>query len=205
MSECPPFTPGRRLKARMSRMSRMSPFSPIWNAASYAATQRLNFRRRMWLVHQRAPIARTLHGPRRKERFRFGVPIEPAPQTAPLPILSTPHQLRPQGIPLDVAADRQEMRIILDRKRLEPTLVDVSGPAAVPMGMPTPHVHNRQPLHESTSRRRGGARARGASGSASHSSCIAASSCAQRLLRAPVRKPGNRPACGRSSNAHSPD
>jgi hypothetical protein len=69
----------------------------------------------------------------------------PVPQAAPSPILCPAHQVRPQGVALDIAANGQEMVFCLNRERLESSLVNVSGAMAVPMGVPPLCVRERKP------------------------------------------------------------
>jgi len=49
------------------------------------------------------------------------------PQAAPTPVLGSSDQVGAQGIALDIAANRQKMVILLDRKGFESALVERPG------------------------------------------------------------------------------
>ena len=78
---------------------------------------------RCGLVYAGSPIVWALHRPlvdaRRPVRFlTMG-----APQAAPTPILGALDQFRAQGIAFDVAANGQEMGVVLYDERLEAALI----------------------------------------------------------------------------------
>jgi hypothetical protein len=54
-----------------------------------------------------------------------------------------------EGVTLDVAAGDEEMPVILDRERLETTLVDVAGARGMALGVPPLRMGQGQPAHES--------------------------------------------------------
>ena len=57
-------------------------------------------------------------------------------QAAPSPLLGKLHKIRTQGISLDVAANRDEVFVVLNRKRFEAALVNMARARAVPMRVP---------------------------------------------------------------------
>ena len=65
-----------------------------------------------------------------------------------MPLFRTIHQMRPQRVSFNVAADCQEMLILLDGKRLEASLIEVTRPRAVPLGVPALSMCQRQPPNE---------------------------------------------------------
>ncbi len=73
------------------------------------------------------PVARSVDRPwgqRRAVRIILGPRNAEA---APPPVLGAPHQVGPQGVPLDIAAHREEMLVRLHGERLEPTLIEMTG------------------------------------------------------------------------------
>ncbi len=73
------------------------------------------------------PVARSVDRPWRQ---RPAVRIILGPrnaEAAPPPVLGAPHQVGPQGVPLDIAARREEMLVRLHGERLEPTLIEMTG------------------------------------------------------------------------------
>ncbi len=62
-----------------------------------------------------------------------------------MPVFRASHQLRSQGIALDITSDGQEMLIGLDRKRLEAALIDRPSPGGVMMGMPALRMGDGDP------------------------------------------------------------
>lgn len=70
------------------------------------------------------------------------------PEPGPAPVLGSFNQVGPQRVSLDVAADRQEVLVGIDRKRLESSLVERPR-AERPMDMvPAHRVRHGQPMHE---------------------------------------------------------
>jgi hypothetical protein len=63
-------------------------------------------------------------------------------------VFGTFDQSSTQGIPFNVAANHEEVAIILNREALVPLLIDVSKPTAVIMGMVTHCVSSAHPTHE---------------------------------------------------------
>jgi len=49
-----------------------------------------------------------------------------------------------EGDALDVAAERQEVPVVLDREGFEAALVQVAGPGGVPVGVPPPVIVSRR-------------------------------------------------------------
>ena len=97
----------------------------------------------------RGPTGATWQRPGGEQGLLLRGPLFPTMKAAPPPSFGTFGQIRRQGIPFHVAANRVEVVIILDGKRLEPTLIDVSTAAAVAVSMPTLGVRQRQPTRAS--------------------------------------------------------
>jgi len=72
--------------------------------------------------------------------------VLPAVQTAPLPVLGGLAQLGGVGVPLDVAADAQEVVVVLDRKALVAPLIKVPLAGRPVVGVVPLGVRQRQPL-----------------------------------------------------------
>jgi hypothetical protein len=53
-----------------------------------------------------------------------------------------------KGVPFHVAADRQEMLVRLDRERLEPSLIQVTGASRAVVGVPPLGVGHGEPAQE---------------------------------------------------------
>ena len=69
-------------------------------------------------------------------------------QTAPTPVLSSLHQIGSQSIAFHIPADSMEMGIVLNRKRFESPLIEMTRPRRLAMSMPTLGVCQRQPTHK---------------------------------------------------------
>ena len=69
------------------------------------------------------------------------------PGARPLPILRMSNELCSQRVPLDVAHRRQQVHVLLDRKRLEPALPHVAARLSATLTMISPDVRRQQPLH----------------------------------------------------------
>ena len=93
----------------------------------------------------RQPIAWALYRPVTKPRRQFIVSLIPPPETRPLPVFRTSHQLHSQGIALHIARDGQEMLIGLHRERFEAALIDGAGPGGVMVGMPALRMGDGDP------------------------------------------------------------
>jgi len=74
--------------------------------------------------------------------------VSPPPQTRPTPQVSFADQPRAQCVTLDVAADGEKVAIILNRKRLEPCLVEMTGSHRAMVRMPAHRMGVRQPAYE---------------------------------------------------------
>ena len=72
----------------------------------------------------------------------------PDVQTAPTPLVGTLHQPCSQGIAFHVAADSVEVLVILNRERLEPSLVHMPRTGGSLMSVPTLGMGKRQPAGE---------------------------------------------------------
>ncbi len=81
------------------------------------------------------PAVRIILGPRNAE-------------AVPPPVLGTPYQVGPQGVPLDIAAHREEMLVRLHGGRLEPALIEMTGAGrSVVRTSPLGERHG-EPAHE---------------------------------------------------------
>jgi hypothetical protein len=63
-------------------------------------------------------------------RFRspeLGVPGVPSREAGPFPVLGPRHELRPEWVALHLAEDGDQVRVVLDRERLESALPDAAG------------------------------------------------------------------------------
>ncbi len=96
----------------------------------------------------RHPIARAFYTPVTKPRRQFIVSLFPPPETRPLPVTRTSHQLRSQGIALYIARDGQEMLIGLHRERFEAALIQEAGPGGVMMRMPPLRMRDGDPAQD---------------------------------------------------------
>ena len=72
-------------------------------------------------------------------------PLGISTETRPAPVLCPFHQVGPDWIPLDVAQHRLEVLVRLHGERLEPPLVQVSGPRRVVISVPSLCVRHGQP------------------------------------------------------------
>src|SRR5439155_15475107 len=117
-------------------------------ATRHAAPQGLHLLLRLPLIHPPQPLPRTRHRPFAQQRLRFIISVRAPPEARPSPVLSPRHELRPQGIALHVATDRQEVLIRLHWKRFEPALVQVPGTDRTAGRMPALGVCHGQPAKE---------------------------------------------------------
>ena len=69
--------------------------------------------------------------------------FQPPIQRTPRPVLGASDQSGPQGVALDVPADQQKVFIILDRKTLQPAMIDLSLAARPVVGMQPHRVRKR--------------------------------------------------------------
>ena len=77
------------------------------------------------LVHQLPPVPRAVHRPRAQADGRLLIPLWTVSQTAPQPLLRPLHQAGAQRVTLDIAAERQEVGVVLHREGLETALIKV--------------------------------------------------------------------------------
>ena len=89
------------------------------------------------------PTSRDRHGPRVQERIRRA--MHPVPEASPTPGFCLGHQVGAERITLHVAAHGQQVLIFLDRKRLEPALVQGPCSRRVIVRMPALRVRHGQP------------------------------------------------------------
>ena len=83
------------------------------------------------------------------EHHRSGsLPPPPCRQAVPRPVLGPLNQPCPQGIGLDVPAERQEVPIVLCREALEPALVQVPSTAGVLVLAVAAYVGDADPSHK---------------------------------------------------------
>ncbi len=68
-------------------------------------------------------------------------------EAAPPPVLG-PHQIGMQGVPLGIAAHREEMLVRLHGARLEPTLIEMTGAGRSVVRIPPLGVRHGEPAHE---------------------------------------------------------
>ena len=94
------------------------------------------------------PSRPTRKRPGREKRLLLRCAVLPAVKASPSPILSTLNNIRSQGVSFDIPTKRIEMSVILNRKRLEPSLIHVPAAGAAPMSMPALRVRQRQPACE---------------------------------------------------------
>ena len=100
------------------------------------------------VVHPVRPVRPERHRPRSQRdlrAFRRGR----LAQARPPPLLGKGHQAAPKGVALDVAHHGREMSVILHGERLVASLVDAAITDAVAVLDPSPHMGDRQFLHES--------------------------------------------------------
>ena len=121
-------------------------FAAERGAAVGAPTQRVEFDRRVGLVYPAKPVRRAAHGSRRQVTgAAFG--FLPVPGTRPKPLLGFLDELGSNRIAFDIAKNREQMIVFLDRKRLESSLPDVAAAAIVLMVAADMGV--LQPVHPS--------------------------------------------------------
>ena len=124
--------------------------SPVIAAEGDTAPHRCVYRRQL---RRRVRSTDPVHPVRRRPdrpigQMRETARVQPVPQPRPAPVFRLTHETRPQGVPLHVPADGQEMLVGRHRKRLEPALVQRTG-AHRPMGVVPAHgVSHRQSMHE---------------------------------------------------------
>ncbi len=93
------------------------------------------------------PVARSVDRPcgqRRAVRIFVGPSNAEA---APPPVLGAPHQVGLQGVPLDIAAHREEMLVRLHGERLEPTLIEMNAAGRSVVRMPPLGLRHGEPAH----------------------------------------------------------
>lgn len=74
--------------------------------------------------------------------------VEAVPLARPAPLPGSTDEVRAERIPFDVSADLEKMRVIGERKGLEPSLIERAG-AQGTMGMvPFHRMGHPQPVHE---------------------------------------------------------
>jgi hypothetical protein len=110
----------------------------------HASAHRFEFSRRQRLIDPVEPRV----GPRHRSGHKITRPIvRRVPQSGarPVPVLRSPNQFSTQGIPLDIAKQREQMPILFDGKSLEAALPKVS--AVLVMFVVAAHVRVQQPVH----------------------------------------------------------
>ena len=96
------------------------------------------------------PVGWFGNGPSRKPcRVRV---VKPLRETAPGPVLRAPDQRRSARVPLDVAADPQEVMVSLDGNVFEATLVHCALARRARVHPPPSRVGRLQPLHRARQR-----------------------------------------------------
>jgi len=87
----------------------------------------MQFRFGFRAVDQRNPIPRSRQGPVTPRGIVCGASsLATLPQRAPPPVLRTLHEIRPQRAAFYVAANRVEMIVVLDGKRLVGSLIEMT-------------------------------------------------------------------------------
>ena len=91
---------------------------------------------RLRRIHMLHPSRRSSYRPTRQQRFLFRCSAMPAVEAAPPPLFGMQDEIRPQRVSFHVSADRQKMLIVLDRKGLETSLVQMPQSRRLSMSMP---------------------------------------------------------------------
>lgn len=94
------------------------------------------------------PLAGPRDRPVGEQLLLLGRAVLSPPQTAKGPVFCPLAQTGSQRIPLDVSQDGQQVLILLNGKRLEPSLVEVAGSLGAVMGVPPHGVRVSQPAEE---------------------------------------------------------
>jgi hypothetical protein len=111
-------------------------------------SQALQFRGWLRAIHPPSPVLGTRHRPGGQQLLRRLAAVGPPSEARPRPRFRTLTQACPQRIPLHIAADGQEVVVLLDQERFEPPLVDMPRADGMPMGVPPLGMGQRQPAHE---------------------------------------------------------
>ncbi len=98
-------------------------------------------------VHPVLPVSRRGHRPSLARRQPRSDHPAPASGAGPAPVRCPRHKSGTQRVPLHVPADDAEVTVLLNRKALEPSLVQRSSPGRVMVRVPTLGVRHRQPAH----------------------------------------------------------
>lgn len=89
-----------------------------------ALAKRRNLDGALRLIDMPCPIRRGINGPRRQRRMASSGLTRSLRETPMGPVARGRHEARAQRVALHVAQERQQVRIILDWRSLEPPLVD---------------------------------------------------------------------------------
>lgn len=100
---------------------------------------------RLRLVEKAQPVPWFGEWPSVKSYRTRRVPARPG--AAPSPMFSAGAEISPQSVPLRVAADRQEVFVLLYRKRLESPLINWAGSRGAAAGVPALTVRHGEPAH----------------------------------------------------------
>jgi len=123
---------------------------PCLAAKREAFPQRLSHRLhlclRLRLVDMIDPVGRRRNGPGGEPAAMARMPAMPEP--GPSPVFGSFSQVCPQRVSLDVATDREEMLVGLDRKRLESSLVERPRAERAMRMVPSHRVRHGQAMHE---------------------------------------------------------
>ena len=120
----------------------------VGRAAGDAAPQGRQFRFGLRLLQLAEPESRARHRPFAEERCRQRVLALPVKEARPRPLFRARTQVGPQRVALDVPAHREKVIVLLDRKRLESPLIEMTGPGGSVVRMPALRVRQSQPTHE---------------------------------------------------------
>ncbi len=99
-------------------------------------------------VDRRQPVPRDASRPVGEDLAGLGHAAMTPPEAGPPPVLGPLDQVGPQGIPLDIAADGQEVLVALHGERLETPLVKMVGPRVMIVCVPAHGVRVREPADE---------------------------------------------------------
>jgi hypothetical protein len=118
---------------------------PVRRASLNAASQRLQLGWALRRIHMVDPTGLARQWPRGQQRLVGDRAAQPTRQAAPGPVFGAANQVGAEGIPLGVAGHRVVMLVRLDRKRLEPALIDMPRACRMAMRVPALRVGQSQP------------------------------------------------------------
>lgn len=136
---------GSNFQAERFCCCRSPSFSAEWSASVDAAANGCQLGVRLRSIHMLQPTGTAANWPCRQQLFfnrRSGVP---AIETAPTPVFRTFHQLRPQSIAFRIPAHRQKVVIVLNRKRFESPLIQMTRTSGFAMSVPALRMSQGQP------------------------------------------------------------